>query len=142
MTSLYDNHADIYDLAFDWDVTEDVGWMHARLGRDCRTVLEPGCGSGRIVQALALRGLETVGVDRSSQMIEAAQKRLAGLDNASAVLADITDFSLGRLFDGAVCPINMLLHLSPAALAGHLNAMADHLRPGAPIPHSARALRP
>jgi SAM-dependent methyltransferase len=131
MTSLYDDHADIYDLAFDWDVSEDVAWLHVRLGGDCRCVLEPGCGSGRIVEVLARRGLEAVGLDRSAQMIEAAKRRLGGCRHASVVLADITDFSLGRRFDGAVCPINTLLHLSPADLARHLDAMADHLRPGA-----------
>ena len=131
MTSLYDEHADIYDLAFGWDVSEDVAWMHGRLGDDCRSVLEPRCGSGRIVGELARRGLEVVGIDRSPQMVELARKRLLGLDHATVVLADITDFSLGRLFDGAICPINTLLHLSPADLARHLDAMADHLPPGA-----------
>jgi SAM-dependent methyltransferase len=131
MTRLYDDHADIYDLAFDWDVSEDVVWLHARLGSGCRSVLEPGCGSGRIVEALAQRGLEVVGLDRSPRMIEIARTRLAGLENASVILADITGFSLGRLFDGAVCPINTLLHLSPSDLCRHLDAMAEHLRPGA-----------
>jgi SAM-dependent methyltransferase len=133
MTSLYDEHADIYDLAFDWDVSEDVAWLHARLGDDCRSVLEPGCGSGRVVEALARRGLEAVGLDRSPQMIDVAQKRLAasGIEHATVVLGDMTAFELGRVFDGAVCPINTLLHLSPAELDRHLEAMADHLRPGA-----------
>jgi SAM-dependent methyltransferase len=131
LTSLYGEHADIYDLAFDWDVSEEVAWMHSCLGDECRSVLEPGCGSGRILEALARRGLEAVGVDRSPQMIELARKRLHGLDNAAVVLAEITDFSLNRLFDGAVCPINTLLHLSPTDLAHHLDAMATHLPQGA-----------
>ena len=131
MTSLYEHDADIYDIAFDWDVSEDVAWMLERLGADCRSVLEPGCGSGRIVEALARRGVAAVGIDRSSRMIELARLRLQRLDAASVVLADITDFSLGRSFDGAVCPINTLLHLSPTDLTRHLEAMAAHLRPGA-----------
>jgi len=131
MTRLYAEDAAVYDLAFDWDVGEDVAWMHARLGDDCRSVLEPGCGSGRIVEALARRGLEVVGVDRSPQMVELARERLRDLTSAHVVLADMTCFSLGRLFDGAVCPINTLLHLSSDDLARHLEAMADHLRPGA-----------
>ena len=132
MTSLYDEHADVYDLAFDWDVREEAAWLHARLGDDCRSVLEPGCGSGRVVEALARRGLEAVGLDRSPKMIDVARKRLAasGIKHATVVLADMTAFELRRLFDGAVCPINTLLHLSPAELDRHLEAMANHLRPG------------
>ena len=105
--------------------------MHARLGDGCRTVLEPACGSGRIVEAFGRRGVEAVGVDRSPQMIELARRRLAELPHAEVFPSDITDFSLGRSFDGAICPINTLLHLSPSELARHLEAMADHLRPGA-----------
>jgi SAM-dependent methyltransferase len=131
MTRLYAEQAAIYDLAFDWDVSEDAAWIHSRLGDECRSVLEPGCGSGRIVEALARGGVEAMGLDRSPQMIELARGRLHDLDHASAVLADITNFSLGRLFDGAVCPINTLLHLSPSELVRHLDVMAVHLRPGA-----------
>ena len=64
-------------------------------------------------------------------MIELARRRLAELPHAEVFPGDITDFSLGRSFDGAICPINTLLHLSPSELACHLEAMADHLRPGA-----------
>lgn len=131
MTRLYDEQAEIYDLAFDWDVSEDAAWMQSSLGAGCESVLEPGCGSGRIVEALARCGLAAVGIDRSPQMVELARKRLYDLDNASVVLADITDFGLGRRFDGAVCPINTLLHLSTHDLARHLDVMAAHLRSGA-----------
>ena len=131
MASLYDDDADIYDIAFDWDVSEEAAWLRSRLGDDCRSVLEPGCGSGRILEALARLGLEAVGIDRSPQMIELARARLHDLDGAGVVLADMTNFSLGRLFDGAVCPINTLLHLSPVDLARHLDAMGAHLRSGA-----------
>ena len=132
MTKLYEDHAELYDLAFDWDVSEEVAWVGARLGSACRSVLEPGCGSGRIVEALARRGVEVVGLDRSPAMVEVARRRLKSSGvTASVVVADITDFDLGRLFDGAVCPINTLAHLSPDDLARHLDRMAQHLRAGA-----------
>jgi SAM-dependent methyltransferase len=60
MTRLYEDHADVYDIAFAWDMGDEVAWMHARLGEGCRSVLEPGCGSGRIVEAFARRGVEAV----------------------------------------------------------------------------------
>jgi SAM-dependent methyltransferase len=132
LTRLYEDHVDLYDLAFDWDLSEEVEWVHARLGARCRSVLEPGCGSGRVLEALARRGVEAVGIDRSPRMVEAARRRLhASGVRAEVILADMTEFELGRSFDGAVCPINTLAHLSPSELARHLERMARHLRPGA-----------
>jgi SAM-dependent methyltransferase len=129
LTELYGEHADLYDLAFDWDVTEEVDWLLERLGPACRSVLEPGCGSGRIVEAIARRGLDVVGLDRSPAMVEIARRR--GGPSARILLADMTDFDVERVFDGAVCPINTLAHLSPNDLSRHLERIALHLRPGA-----------
>lgn len=128
--SLYGEHADLYDIAFDWDVSDEAGWLEERLGPDCRIVLEPGCGSGRMLEALARRGLHVVGIDNSAKMLELARERVAGL-SAEACRADMTDFDLGRTFDGAVCPINTLMHLTRDGTAAHLRAMAAALRPGA-----------
>ena len=126
MTDLYEQHAELYDLAFRWDIEAEVDWLLGRLGPQCRTVLEPGCGSGRVLEALARRGVEALGIDRSPAMVELARAR--GLE---VVRADMTDFDLGRTFDGAVCPINTLAHLSPGELGRHLEHMGRHLRPGA-----------
>lgn len=126
LTELYERYAELYDAAFAWDVEEEVDWLLERLGPDCRSVLEPGCGSGRVLEPLARRGLEAVGIDRSPTMVELARAR--GLEVA---LGDMTDFDLGRTFDGAVCPINTLAHLSPGKLGRHLERMGRHLRPGA-----------
>jgi SAM-dependent methyltransferase len=125
-TELYERHAELYDLAFRWDIEDEIDWLLERLGAECRSVLEPGCGSGRVLEPLARRGLEAVGIDRSSGMVELARAR--GLE---AVLADMTDFDLGRTFAGALCPINTLAHLAPEELARHLERMGRHLRPGA-----------
>lgn len=126
LTDLYERHAELYDAAFAWDIEEEVDWLLERLGPACRSVLEPGCGSGRVLEPLARRGLQVVGIDRSAAMVELARAR--GLE---AMVADMTDFDLGRTFDGAVCPINTLAHLSPEELARHLERMGRHLLPGA-----------
>jgi SAM-dependent methyltransferase len=128
VTRLYDDHADLYDLAFDWDVSEEVAWLHERLGGRCRSVLEPGCGSGRVLEALARRGLAVAGIDRSPAMVDAARRRLAAAGvEATIVRADMADFDLGRTFDGAVCPVGTLAHLSPEELVRHLRRMESHL---------------
>jgi SAM-dependent methyltransferase len=132
VSALYAEHADLYDIAFDWDVSDEAAWLHERLGPDCREVLEPGCGSGRMLEALARRGLAVTGIDISEPMLELSRHRLAAAGlSGTAVAADMTSFDLGRVFDGAVCPINTLLHLPPRALEAHLRAMVRALAPGA-----------
>jgi SAM-dependent methyltransferase len=123
VTRLYTDDADLYDIAFDWDISEEVDWLVERLG-GASSVLEPGCGSGRMLVALADRGLDVAGIDVSPRMVELARQRLG--DHGAVVVADMTDFDLGRKFDGAVCPINTLLHLTPDDLARHLDCMARH----------------
>jgi SAM-dependent methyltransferase len=123
VTRLYGTDAEIYDIAFDWDISEEVDWLVERLGRPA-SVLEPGCGSGRMLEAFADRGIDVAGIDRSPEMLELARRRLTG--RGTVVEADIVEFDLGRTFDGAVCPINTLLHLTPDELARHLACMARH----------------
>jgi SAM-dependent methyltransferase len=129
MTKLYSEYAELYDIAFDWDLTDEVDWLLERLGSDVRDVLEPGCGSGRLLDALAWRDLRVTGIDSSPEMVALARHRLRG--RGLVHLADMTAFNLGRRFDAAVSPINTLLHLAPEALQRHLQAMADHLQAGA-----------
>ena len=102
--------------------------MVGRLGRSCRRVLEPGCGSGRYLEAFARHGLEVVGIDSSPVMVELARRRLAKSSlSGEAVLDEMTDFDLGRCFDGAVCAIATIQHLTREELGRHLLCMAWHL---------------
>ena len=132
MTRLYTDDVELYDIVFDWDLGGEVDWLLERFGPSCSSVLEPGCGSGRMMEALARRGVEVVGLDSSPEMVEFARARLAKSGVAAQVVeADMTDFDLGRRFSAAVCPINTLTHLSPHELGLHLVRMAAHLEPGA-----------
>jgi hypothetical protein len=58
--------------------------------------------------------VEIAGFDLSPPMIALARERLGA--DADLSVADMTDFDLGRVFDGAISPINALLHLTPEAL--------------------------
>jgi SAM-dependent methyltransferase len=127
VTRLYSEDAELYDIAFDWDIEEEVTWILERLAAS--SVLEPGCGSGRLLGALACRGVEVTGVDLSPEMVALAKRRLGTAGTVE--LADMTDFDLRRTFGGAVSPINTLLHLDPRQLARHLDCVARHLPPGA-----------
>ena len=72
-------------------------------------MLEPGCGGGRMLEALADRGCKVAGLDRSApmveiarRMVEIARRRLG--TRADVFEVDMTHFDLGTTFDGAVCP--------------------------------------
>jgi SAM-dependent methyltransferase len=125
VTRLYAEEAELYDIAFDWDITDEVDWLVERLA--AATVFEPGCGSGRMLEALAGRGVEVAGIDTSPRMVELVRARLGPA--AQVFEADMTDFDLGRTFHAAVCPINTLLYLTPDQLAQHFDCMARHLQP-------------
>jgi SAM-dependent methyltransferase len=90
-------------------------------------VLEPGCGSGRMLQALASHGLEVVGIDMSESMLALARTRGGG----EVFRADMRNFDLGRRFEGAVRPISTVGLLGAKGLASHLDVVAGHLEPGA-----------
>jgi len=132
VTRLYLDEVELYDIAFTWDLEDEVSWLIERFGPSCMTVLEPGSGTGRMLEALALRGLAPCGIDSSPAMVAFSRARLsdAGV-HAGVILDDITSFELDARFDAAVCPINTLSHLTEDELASHLARMADHLEPGA-----------
>lgn len=125
---IYAEEPELYDIAFGWELAPEADWLVERLGRNCRTVLEPGCGSGRMLTALTERGLEVTGLDSSEAMVDYSRTHVP---DAEVVLGDMRDFDLERRFDGAVCAISTLGLLGGDGLAPHLAAMARHLRPGA-----------
>jgi len=133
MADFYADRAALYDLAFDWDVTAEVDWLLARLGASCRAVLEPGCGSGRMFPAFGGRGVTVTGLDLSETMLARAKERMRrlGLPEPPLRHADMTDFDLGRTYDGAILPINTFGYLQTEAQARqHLICVARHLPPG------------
>jgi SAM-dependent methyltransferase len=58
----------------------------------CRRALDVGCGTGRFARLLATRAGSVDAVDRSAEMISAAQ----GASNITFLHADIQDLQLGR----------------------------------------------
>ena len=87
----YASQAELYDLAFSWDVDDEVAWLLERFGPGTRSVLEPFCGNGRLFPGFARRGVTTAGVDLSRDMLDraAARMKAAGLPEPLLALADI-----------------------------------------------------
>jgi SAM-dependent methyltransferase len=77
-----------------------------------------------MLAALAGQGLEPVGIDTSEEMLALARAR-----GCEVVHADMTDFDLGRRFDGAVSAVSTVGVLGTSGLGAHLEAIARHLEP-------------
>ncbi|MBX3139371.1 MAG: class I SAM-dependent methyltransferase [Trueperaceae bacterium] len=126
---IYDTAPDIYDLQYA-TYRDDLPFYLRLADEYGGPVLELGCGTGRVTEALARAGHAVVAVDASAPMLERAAERLAGHDQVSLVHADMRELSLGRTFPLAVAPFNTLMHLytlpdQDRALA----AVLDHLEP-------------
>src|SRR5436305_176842 len=90
--------------------TEDIPFYSAWAARCAGDILELGCGSGRITEALAKNGrCDVVGVDLSPGQLELARRRLAAVGTHAPkridlVAGDMTSLSLGRQFALIVIP--------------------------------------
>ena len=90
------------------------------------SVLDAGCGTGRVGVELARRGIEVVGVDADHEMLERARRRS---DRVTWVLADIAAVELRRTFDVVVLAGNVLPFVEPGDRGAAVRACATHLGP-------------
>jgi SAM-dependent methyltransferase len=93
------------------------------------SVLDAGCGTGRVAIELARLGHDVVGVDVDPAMLEAARAKAPAL---TWVEADLTDpqLDLGRTFDLVVMAGNVLIFV-PSGTEGQVIAnTARHVAPG------------
>ena len=88
------------------------------------SVLDAGCGTGRVALELARRGVEVVGVDLDESMIATA-RRLA--PDLSWTLADMTQLHLGRRFDVVVMAGNVPLFAAAGSRQALVAGCARHL---------------
>lgn len=104
-------------------------------------VLEVACGTGRVALRLAQDGVEVVGLDLSSAMLDVAREKSVGLKNICWVQADMRSFDLGQTFSLALIPGHAFQNIVTAvdqvaclesirrhlALGGLLVVHLDHL---------------
>lgn len=125
-----------FDLAFRDETADEVRFFEGAFAEyahgPVRRLFEPGCGSGRLVVAMAARGYHVTGLDLSQPSLEYLRRKLRrrGLA-ATLVHGDMTAFALRRPVDAAFCTFNTFRHLlTDQAALDHLHAMAAAIRPG------------
>jgi SAM-dependent methyltransferase len=95
------------------------------------TVLDAGCGTGRVAIELARRGCDVVGVDQDPGMLAEARRKAPDLTWHEADLADPAQTqALGGPFDVVVLAGNVMLFVVPGTEAAVLANMASLLAGG------------
>jgi SAM-dependent methyltransferase len=125
-----------YDIVFDAGTREEADFLEGALLRyghgQGRRVLEPACGSGRLVAELARRGYAVQGYDLNARMLAFARERLRehGL-RARLVRGDMTGFVSKPRFELAHCLVSTFKYLLDERSArAHLERTAQALVPG------------
>ena len=90
------------------------------------TVLDAGCGTGRVAVELARRGHDVVGVDSDASMLDVARR------TPSVVWAqeDLVTLALPGRFDLVVAAGNVVVFLAEGSEPEVIRRLAAHLLPG------------
>jgi SAM-dependent methyltransferase len=104
--------------------------IHGEADFICRyapeSVLDAGCGTGRVAIELADRGIDVVGVDLDAPMLAAARHKAPEI---VWVEADLADVDLGRRFDVVAMPGNVMIFVHHGSEPRVVANMAAHLAP-------------
>jgi 2-polyprenyl-3-methyl-5-hydroxy-6-metoxy-1,4-benzoquinol methylase len=91
------------------------------------SVLDAGCGTGRVAIELARDGIDIVGADVDVSMLTTA-RRLA--PEIAWVQSDLAQLDIGRTFDVVVVAGNVPLFTAPGTEAALVAGVARHVSPG------------
>jgi SAM-dependent methyltransferase len=136
---MYDAFPDlpaIYDSVPAYNSRRDVQFYVEEAKNAGTSVLELGCGTGRILLPIARSGRSIDGLDASSQMLERCRAKVASEPDpvrrrVSLHRGDVRDFDLGRQFDLVIAPFRVVQHLTTIDdQLGFLDSVARHLAPG------------
>lgn len=102
--------------------------VHGEADFVCRfqpaSVLDAGCGTGRVAIELARRGIDVVGVDLDDSMLAAARAKAS---DDTWITADLLDVELDRTFDVVVLPGNVMIFLAPGTETAVVANLARHV---------------
>jgi SAM-dependent methyltransferase len=125
-----------YDLAVRRETRAEADFIEAACRKyvpfQVRRLLEPGCGSGRLVVALAQRSYELTACDVNEHALAYLRRKLdrRGL-TAKVFRGDMADFSTRGRVESAFCTFNTFRHLLTEGEARrHLECVARAVRPG------------
>jgi SAM-dependent methyltransferase len=129
-----------YDIAMQDEGDGEVAFINeviekfefAAKSKPCK-ILEPACGTGRLIAPLVKQGHHVTAFDLSPAMVDYSQTQISELKKSSAnvLVDDMTDFRLKEKFDLGICLLDSFRHLTTEESAvSHLRSMARAIRRG------------
>jgi SAM-dependent methyltransferase len=125
-----------YDIAFQAYTQQEADFIEAACRKYCPfracRLLEPACGTGRLITELAARDYQVTGFDVSRPGLRYLRRRLTRSRLYAEIFeAEMSNFRIGHPADAAYCAVNTLRHLlTEHAARGHLKCIARSLGPG------------
>ena len=110
----------------------EVPTVVRRLGRPFGPILDAGCGTGRITEALVPLGQPVVAVDYSEACLRRMQERTAG-GRVLAVQSDLRNLPVRSGVMSAAISIEVHPHLRDGDRQRYLAELARVMAPGAPL---------
>jgi SAM-dependent methyltransferase len=89
-----------------------------------RSVLDAGCGTGRVAIELARRGIEVAGVDVDRSMLDTARRRAP---EVTWIEGDVAALDLGRTFDVVLMAGNVPRFTAPGTQPALVAGCARHV---------------
>jgi SAM-dependent methyltransferase len=89
-----------------------------------RSILDAGCGTGRVAMELARRGYDVVGVDLDTEMLASARENAPHI---RWIESDLAGVDLGCTFDGIVMAGNVMIFLTPGTEGAVVRNLTRHL---------------
>jgi len=138
LTENWYDYPEYYDGFFRADMVEEAAFIKQVIHRFSpyppqRRILEPGCGTGRLLISLAGHGYQCTGFDINKKALSYLQKKLIKHNvEVNVLVADMKHFYLDTLpFDAAFSAVGTFLHLmSEVDAINHLHCVQRHLRRG------------
>jgi SAM-dependent methyltransferase len=106
-----------YDVSFSHEMSEELGFLKAVFNRYCKTtrpkLLEPACGTGRLLVPLAREGFVCSGFDLNELALTYLRNKLNRNQlKANIFKQDMANFSIkSKKYDAAFCTVDTFRHL-------------------------------
>ena len=135
MENLFRNSAWLYDLDNRDIVNDDIPFYIEYARKQQGTVLELGCGTGRVAMTLAAEGFDVTGLDLSKDMLDVFRKKLAGQPEINNKITlhhgNMADFCFPDSFGMIIAPFRAFQALTnDADIENCLRCVRQHLNDG------------
>ena len=125
-----------YDFIFDTETQLEADFIEGVIDKyldgKAKKLLEPGCGTGRLVRELAGRGYGVTGFDSNTSMLNYALQRTKRYsENVELSSGYLENFESKTEYDAAYCLIDTFRYLTTEkAACSHLRCVGNALRSG------------